>query len=80
MVTVRYEIVQHNDGWAYKVGDVFSETFASHDEATNAARQAAAEQQLGGRDEEIQFQDASGAWHNEISRGGDRPQTEVDEP
>lgn len=80
MVTVRYEIVRHNDGWAYKVGDVFSETFASREDAANAARQAAAEQRLGGKDEEIQFQDEHGVWRSEISRGVDRPETEVDEP
>ena len=80
MVTVRYEIVEHDGGWAYKVGDVFSETFASHGDASAAARQAAAEQQLGGKSESIEYQDASGTWHSEVAPGGDRPQTEVDEP
>lgn len=27
MVHVRYEVVEHDGGFAYKVGDVFSETF-----------------------------------------------------
>ncbi len=80
MVTVRYEIVEHDGGWAYKVGDVFSETFPSRGDAAAAARQAAAEQQLGGKNEAIEFQDASGEWHTEVASGGDRPQTEVDEP
>ena len=80
MTTVRYEIVEHNDGWAYKVGDVFSETFASREEATSAANRAAEEQRLRGADEEIEFQDEEGEWHVEKSDGRDRPETEVDEP
>ena len=80
MTTVRYEIVEHNDGWAYKVGDVFSETFASREEATSAANRAAEEQRLRGADEEIEFQDEEGKWHVEKSDGRDRPETEVDEP
>ena len=42
MVMVKYEIVQHDGGWAYKVGDVLSETFRSHDAALKAARKAQA--------------------------------------
>ena len=41
MTEVVYKIVEHDGGWAYKVGDVLSETFASHDEALQAARSAA---------------------------------------
>ena len=35
-----YEVVEHDGGWAYKVGDVFSEPFASHADATAAAKRA----------------------------------------
>ena len=38
MTTVTYEVVEHDGGWAYKVGDVFSETFPTHDDALDAAR------------------------------------------
>lgn len=31
MTRITYEIVEHDGGWAYKVGDVFSEPFPSHD-------------------------------------------------
>jgi hypothetical protein len=34
---VTYEIVQHDDGWAYKVNGVFSEAFPTHAEALAAA-------------------------------------------
>ncbi len=79
MITVVYQIVEHDGGWAYKVGDVFSETFPSHKDALEAAKIAASEQQLGGSTEGIAFQDADGKWHQEISLGKDRPSTEVED-
>lgn len=79
MVKVVYEIVEHDGGWAYKVGDVFSESFPTHDHARDAAKAAAAEQQVGGTDEEISFQDADGKWHDEHASGGDRPETAVED-
>lgn len=77
MVHVVYEVVEHDGGWAYKVGDVFSETFPTRQLAHEAAARAAAEQREGGQDELIQYQDATGAWHEETARGGDRPDTDV---
>lgn len=74
-----YHVVPHEDGWAYKLGDVYSETFASHEAALGAAKRAAAEQQLGGNTAAIQWEDASGQWHEELSRGDDRPQTAVED-
>lgn len=78
MAHVTYHIVQHNGGWAYKLDDVFSETFSTHDEASRAAQRAAAEQRLSGPTTGIRYQDGSGEWHEEISRGDDRPQADVD--
>jgi hypothetical protein len=72
-----YEVVEHDGGWAYKLGDVFSEPYPTHDAARAAAERAAAEQQLGGRDEAIEYQDRDGIWHEEQVRGGDRPEVEV---
>ncbi len=43
MTKVTYEIVQHDGGWAYRVGKVLSETFPSHDAARKAAERAARE-------------------------------------
>ncbi len=37
---------EHDEGFAYRLGDVYSEPFASHAEALTAARQAAGAQQL----------------------------------
>jgi hypothetical protein len=77
MAHVIYRIVEHDGGFAYKVGDVFSETFPSHEAAKRAATAAAAEQEVGGQTARIQYEDASGKWHEEVALGGDRPETEV---
>ena len=77
MAKVTYEIVQHDGGWAYKVGDVFSETYGSHDEALAAARLAAAEQRVAGETTPISWEDRQGRWHDEVAGGDDRPDTEV---
>jgi hypothetical protein len=77
MAKVTYEIVEHDGGWAYRVGESFSETFATHEDAAEAARRAAAEQREPGPDEEISFEDEKGRWHAEHADGEDRPETEV---
>jgi hypothetical protein len=40
MTKIVYEVVEHDDGWAYKVDGVFSETFPSDDKARAAAERA----------------------------------------
>jgi ATPase subunit of ABC transporter with duplicated ATPase domains len=78
MAKVVYHIVEHDGGWAYKVEGTYSETFRSHDEAKAAAQRAAREQQVGGEEAGITWEDAQGVWHEEVSAGGDRPATEVE--
>jgi hypothetical protein len=75
MADVTYEIVEHDGGWAYKVGDVFSETYPTHAAALQAAQIAAEEQKAPGETEEIEFEDDKGKWHTETARGRDRPNT-----
>lgn len=77
MAHVTYRIVEHDGGWAYKVGDVFSETFPSHDAARQAAERAAREQKAPGDTTPIEFEDKTGKWHEETARGTDRPDTDV---
>ncbi|MFB2553547.1 DUF2188 domain-containing protein [Ensifer soli] len=77
MVKVTYEVVPHDGGWAYRFNDVYSETFPSHADALAAATIAAAEHQVGGDSETIDYQDAAGRWHHERADGGDRPEAEV---
>jgi hypothetical protein len=78
MTKVTYEIIEHDGGWAYRVGDVFSEPFLSHDEARRAAERAAREQLVPGETTGISYEDRKGRWHDEVSPGSDRPETDVD--
>lgn len=77
MATVRYEIVEHDGGWAYKVDEVFSETFPTHADALAAAEIAAQQHELPGSTEIIEFQDSAGHWRQQVASGDDRPKTEV---
>lgn len=77
MVKVTYPVVAHDEGYAYRLGDVYSEPYPTHEEALAAARQAAGAQQLADGDAEISWQDAEGEWHHEHADGADRPMTEV---
>ena len=79
MVHVTYKIVRHDEGWAYKVNDVFSEPFRTHAAALAAARRAAQEQRLPGRTETIEYEDENGRWHTETAAGVDRPETDVED-
>jgi len=77
MTEVTYIIVEHDGGWAYKVGDTFSETFGSHEAALKAAKRAAGEQELPGETEGIVYEDRQAVWRQEVSSGDDRPTTHV---
>ncbi len=77
MSHVTYVVVEHDGGWAYKVGDVFSETFPSRKEAHAAAERVAQEQRVPGQSGAIEYEDSSGRWHEEQEKGDDRPDTDV---
>jgi hypothetical protein len=78
MSHVTYRIVEHDGGWAYKVGDTFSETFSSHDAAKAAAVRAAREQKVSDEASLIEYADSTGAWVTERADGHDRPETDVE--
>jgi hypothetical protein len=78
MSDITYAIVEHDGGWTYKLGDVFAETYRTHDEARAAAELVAQEQQLGDETVPISWQDADGKWHEEVARGDDRPSAGVE--
>jgi hypothetical protein len=78
MTKIVYRIVEHDDGWSYQVDGVFSETFPSHDAARRAAQRAAAEQHMPGETRSISWEDEKGKWHEEVARGDDRPDAEVE--
>ncbi|EPE98922.1 hypothetical protein RGCCGE502_08161 [Rhizobium grahamii CCGE 502] len=68
---------EHDGAWAYRLDDVWSETFPTHEQALAAAKQAAERQQLDGQDADITYQRADGSWTTERSNGGDRPEADV---
>lgn len=77
MNDLKYRIVEHDGGWAYRVGGTYSETFPSHDAAFGAARRAACKQLRPGETTGLVWEDATGHWHAELSRAGDRPLAQV---
>jgi hypothetical protein len=77
MTKVIYQVVEHDGGWAYRVDGVYSEPFPSHDEARAAAERAAREQVRAGDTTEISWEDKDGRWHDEVAKGDDRPETDV---
>lgn len=79
MTEIHYKIVEHDGGWTYKLGDVFADTYATHDDALAAARAVATEQQLSGETVPISWQDADGKWHEEVAQGDDRPIVDVED-
>lgn len=79
MVDVVYRIVQHADGWAYMLGETYSETFPTREAAMAAAHRVAREQHVPGETRGITWEDASGHWHTELSEGDDRPDARVED-
>ena len=78
MTKIIYEVVEHDGGWAYRVNGVYSETFPSREQAHKAAQRAASEQEVAGAATGISYEDEQGRWHEELSRGDDRPETDVE--
>lgn len=79
MTQITYRIVPHDGGWAYKLGDSFSETFPTHEAARAAAVAVSREQQVPDRTSWIEYEDASGHWITERADGHDRPETGVED-
>lgn len=79
MTKIVYEIIQHDGGWAFKLGDTISETFRSHDAAYAAAKRVAIEQMRPDHAVGISWEDERGRWHDEVSPGDDRPEVVIDD-
>lgn len=79
MTRITYRIVEHDGGWAYRLGDTFSETFGSHDAARAAAVLASREQRVADQTAWIEFENAHGEWVTERADGHDRPETDVED-
>ena len=61
------------DGSVEREDGTYSETFPSHDAAFGAARRAACRQLRPDETKGLVWEDATGQWHAELSRAGDRP-------
>lgn len=79
MTDITYRVVEHDGGWTYKLGDVFAETYPTHDAALAAAKAAANEHELAGETEVISWEDPDGKWHEETADGSDRPHAAVED-
>jgi hypothetical protein len=77
MNQVTYQVIQHDGGWAYRMGSTISETYRTRDLAHAAAARAAGEPKAPGESEAIQYEDSAGEWREEEVRGGDRPEAGV---
>lgn len=78
MSQVVYRIVEHDGGWAYKLGDTYSETFPNADAARAAAVRASREQRVPDETATIEWETADGRWITERADGHDRPETAVE--
>lgn len=78
MTQITYRIVEHDGGWAYKVGDSFSETFPNAAAARAAATRASREQRVSDSTAWIEFESPNGEWITERADGHDRPDTAVE--
>jgi len=75
MVDITYQIVPHDEGWAYKLGDTISETYATAEEAADRARSAASRQKIGDGDALLAYPAPDGGWQFhplETDRSGSR--------
>jgi hypothetical protein len=77
MAKLHYHVVPHDGGYAYKLGDVFSEPFPDRHTALRAAQRVAAEQRVPGDTTVIEYEDEHGTWHTETVQGDDRPDADV---
>ena len=77
MTKIVYEIIPHDGGWAYRLGDTISQSFLTHDAAYAAAKRVALEQMRPGQTVGISWEDDKGRWHDEISPGDDRPEVDI---
>ena len=79
MTDITYHVVEHDGGWTYKLGDVFADTYRSHDEALAAAKAAAAKHEMPSDTEVIAWEDDKYRWHEETADGSDRPHAAVED-
>lgn len=68
MVDIAYEIVPHDNGWAYKLGETLSEVYPTPELAMDSARSAAERQKVGEGDVKIIYPTPDGGWQSQSVR------------
>src|SRR5215218_4640352 len=69
---IHHKVVEHDGGWAYKLGDVFSEAFRDRTTALAAAKRVAAEQHVPGSAAYIEYRDEAGRPRHAMAQYADR--------
>ncbi|MBB3132415.1 hypothetical protein FHS26_000110 [Rhizobium pisi] len=62
MADITYQVVPHDNGWAYKLGNTLSETYPTADEAIVHAKDAASRQKIGDGDALLAYPAPDGGW------------------
>ena len=62
MADITYQVVPHDNGWAYKLGETLSETYPTADEAIVHAKDAASRQKIGDGDALLAYPSPDGGW------------------
>jgi len=78
MSKITYEIVEHDGGWAYRVDGVYSEPFPPTTRPAEPRSVRRKSRSFPETTTGISYEDKEGRWHDELSKGSDRPETDVE--
>ena len=77
MTKLNYEIVERDGGYAWKLGDAFSETYPTRDAASAAAIEDSARRQSGTAQSTAQSDGDARRWHNEMANNDTGHETSI---
>lgn len=77
MTKPNYEIVERDGGYAWKLGDAFSETYPTRDAASAAAIEDSARRQSGTARATAQSDGDARRWHNEMADNDTGHETDI---
>ena len=68
MSVITYNIVRHDDGWAYEVDGIFSDSFPTRAAARAAAKRAACKRRAAGKTAPNDYEDDQDNWNREVTQ------------
>ncbi|MAZ17255.1 hypothetical protein [Oricola sp.] len=77
MTNPNYEIVEREGGFAWKLGDAFSETYPTRDAASAAAIEDSAKRQSGKARTNAQADGDARRWHDEMADNDTGHETDI---